>query len=305
MNMTLSKRGDYVMRSAIALARAYESGTPRKIRQVVADTEVPQTFASQILADLVRAGLARSRAGRDGGYWLARPPAEISVLEVVEAAEGPLRAERCALGDGPCRWDAVCPLHETWTAATAQLSDLLARTSLAELAARDAALEAGLYAAPADAHRSHPIAIEVEDVVHVELAAESLEPALGRQASRLSRLVAADDAGPGRHDGARRSRRVRAECSLEPSRTRASDGAAGYELAWRVLDGEAPGRFEGTLSVTALDPERSEIRVRGTFHHDPAAGLLAGEELERRARRALRGFLRRLARAVEEAGVPV
>ena len=302
MNMTLSKRGDYVMRSAIALARAYESGTPRKIRQVVADTEVPRTFASQILADLVRAGLAHSRAGRDGGYWLARPPTEISVLEVVEAAEGPLRAERCALGDGPCRWDAVCPLHETWAAATAELSDLLARTSLAEVAARDAALEAGLYDAPADAHRSHPVAIEVEDVVHVELAAESLDPALARQSSRLNRLVAGDDAGPGPHGGARRSRRVRAECSLEPVGHRPRGGAASYELAWRVLDGEAPGRFEGTLSVTALDPERSEIRVRGTFHHD---GALAAEELERRARRALRGFLRRLARAVEESGVPV
>ena len=120
MNMTLSKRGDYVMRSAIALARAYESGAPRKIREVVADTEVPRTFASQILADLVRAGLAVSRAGRDGGYRLSRPPAEITVLQVVEAAEGSLRAERCALGDGPCRWEAVCPLHETWTKATAR-----------------------------------------------------------------------------------------------------------------------------------------------------------------------------------------
>lgn len=298
MNMTLSKRGDYVMRSAIALARAFESGSPRKIRQVVAETEVPQTFASQILADLVRAGLARSRAGRDGGYWLARPPTEISVLEVVEAAEGPLRAERCALGDGPCRWDGVCPLHETWTAATAQLSDLLARTSLAEVAARDAALEAGLYEAPADAHRSHPVAVEIEDLVHVELAAEALAPALARQASRLSQLVVADDgAAVGGRGSGRRSPRARAECSLEPRPGGAADDGAAYELAWRVLEGDDRGRFEGTLSVTALDAERSEIRVHGTFHHD---GVLAAEELERRARRALRSFLRRLARAVEE-----
>ena len=139
--MTLSKRGDYVMRSAICLARAFERGEGRKIREVVAETDVPKTFASQILADLVRAGLAASKAGREGGYRLVRPPDAVSVLEVVEAAEGPLRAERCALGAGPCRWDAVCPLHETWTAATGALRELLATTTLAELAERDAAIE--------------------------------------------------------------------------------------------------------------------------------------------------------------------
>jgi Rrf2 family protein len=143
MDMTLSKRGDYVVRSAISLARAFEEGVPRKIREVVGETEVPQTFASQILADLVRAGVASSRAGRNGGYWLARAPEDISVLEVVEAAEGPLHAERCALGEGPCRWESVCPLHETWSEATAMLRQVLAATTLAEVAARDRSIEDG------------------------------------------------------------------------------------------------------------------------------------------------------------------
>ncbi|HUZ19884.1 MAG TPA: Rrf2 family transcriptional regulator [Acidimicrobiales bacterium] len=151
--MTLSKRGDYVVRSAIALARALERGNAIKIREVVADTKVPTTFASQILADLVRAGLASSKAGRDGGYRLERPPEEITVLEVVEAAEGPLRAERCALAEGPCRWDAVCPLHETWSAATAALREVLAATTLADLAQRDRLIEGGAYAVPVDSHR--------------------------------------------------------------------------------------------------------------------------------------------------------
>ncbi len=151
--MTLSKRGDYVVRSALALARAWPSDESRKIREVVAQMGVPQTFASQILADLVRAGLARSKAGKDGGYRLSRPPEEISLVEVVEAGEGPLRAERCALGDGPCRWDAVCPLHDTWRAATDALRQVLGATTLADLAARDVAIEEGQSPAPPDSHR--------------------------------------------------------------------------------------------------------------------------------------------------------
>jgi Rrf2 family protein len=92
--MALSKRGDYVVRSAICLAKAFEEAPAVKLRELVADTDIPATFASQILGDLVRAGLVVSRAGREGGFRLARQPETISALEVVESAEGPLHAER-------------------------------------------------------------------------------------------------------------------------------------------------------------------------------------------------------------------
>jgi Rrf2 family iron-sulfur cluster assembly transcriptional regulator len=150
VNLTLSKRGDYVVRSALCLARAHESGEFRKIREVVADMGVPRTYASQILNSLVLVGLAESRAGKDGGYRLSRCPSSISVLEVVEAGEGPLKPERCALGDGPCRWETVCPMHEVWNAATKAMCDELSKTTLAVLAARDLALERGEYLEPAD-----------------------------------------------------------------------------------------------------------------------------------------------------------
>jgi len=65
----LSKRGDYVVRSALSLARAWPAGESRKIREVVAEMGVPRTFASQILADLVRAGLATSKSGKDGDFF--------------------------------------------------------------------------------------------------------------------------------------------------------------------------------------------------------------------------------------------
>ena len=57
-------------------------------------------------------------------------------------------------GEGPCHWELVCPMHETWSAATEALRDTLAQVTLATLAARDEAIEAGTYPTPAEPHRS-------------------------------------------------------------------------------------------------------------------------------------------------------
>jgi Rrf2 family iron-sulfur cluster assembly transcriptional regulator len=153
VNMTLSKRGNYVVLSAICLAWAYETGEYRKIREVVATMKVPQTFASQILAELVRAEIASSKAGKEGGYLLTRPPSEITMLEVIEAGEGPLRAERCALKDGPCHWDFVCPLHWIWGDSIDAFRESLASVTLADLVANDKALELNTFRMPAESHR--------------------------------------------------------------------------------------------------------------------------------------------------------
>lgn len=304
MNLTLSKRGDYVMRSAISLARAHEEGVPRKIRQVVSDTEVPKTYASQILADLVRAGLVTSRAGRGGGYRLDRPPAQISVLEVVEAAEGPLRAERCALGDGPCRWDAVCPLHETWTAATVSLRDLLARTTLAELAERDQAIESGQYQVPEDAHRAHPVTVVATDVVQVELGDAALRRALDLVGPRLDSLLqqaAREVDNAPTPSGHRRPPAPSAQSTLAPVGP-GNDGAGAahhrYLLAWEIERGDSRSRFEGEMSVVSLDAERSELLVEGSWRQGPDTPL-DSSQLEDEARRTLRRVLRNLAGALE------
>src|SRR5262245_52533339 len=117
MDLTLTKRGDYAVRAALALANAYEADGYRKIREIAEEMDLPVKYTPQILNLLAKAGLAVARAGKQGGYRLSRPPAEVSVLEVVEAAEGPLHTERCTLRGGPCHWDNVCPLHHIWVEA--------------------------------------------------------------------------------------------------------------------------------------------------------------------------------------------
>ncbi len=140
MDLTLSRRGDYVVRAAISLAAPWPDRGYRTIADVAEDMELPPSFTPQVLGDLARAGLAEARAGRGGGYRLTRSPGKISMLEVVESAEGRLISQRCPIRGGPCRWDDACAVHPTWVKASESIRGALARTTLAQVAARDRAL---------------------------------------------------------------------------------------------------------------------------------------------------------------------
>lgn len=302
MDLTLSKRGDYVVRSALCLARAYESGEHRKIREVVAEMDVPQTFASQILADLVRAGLATSRAGKAGGYRLARPPEEMSLLEVVEAGEGPLRPDRCALGEGPCRWESVCPLHEIWGAATGALRETLGGTSLATLAEHDFALERLEYPVPSDSHRHGAVTVSIEDWVHIELPVSTVEQRLMHAESWLPTCI---KSGYRDVEGLRQSIDPTGLTWL-PSATPAvtfgvSDSDGPHRVIWEAGGTRGPSsRFEGELTLHVLDEERTEMRIGGKFR-PPTLGVGVDLALsERLSRATLRTTLREVAKVLEQ-----
>jgi Rrf2 family protein len=156
MDLTLSRRGDYVVRAAICLAAAWDgNGAYWKIRQVAGAMDLPRSYTPQVLGILAKAGLAEAKAGREGGYRLTRAPEQISLLEVIEAAEGYLVSQRCPLRGGPCHWDDVCALHPTWVEASEAIRATLSKTTLAQVAAVDRELVAGrLIESPPAGHRT-------------------------------------------------------------------------------------------------------------------------------------------------------
>lgn len=154
MDLTLSRRGDYVVRAAISLARGWREDRYFKVREIASAMDLPPSYTPHILGVLVKAGLGVARAGRAGGYRLARPPEEVTILEVVEAAEGPLQPSRCTLRGGPCYWDEVCPVHEPWSRASEALRAALGAATLAEVAAVDRGLAEGGLVPPATTHRT-------------------------------------------------------------------------------------------------------------------------------------------------------
>lgn len=153
MNLTLTKRADYAVRAALFLTRRHERDGLVKIREIATEMELPRSYTPQVLGVLARAGLAEARAGRGGGYRLARDPSRITLLEVVEAVEGPLAPIECTLRGGPCRWENVCAVHPAWARAAEALRAELAGTSLADVARIDEALARGESPAPGTRHR--------------------------------------------------------------------------------------------------------------------------------------------------------
>jgi Rrf2 family protein len=149
MKLTLGKRADYSVRAVLDLAHHHGQGR-RTTREIAAEMQIPVNFLPALLAELVRAQVVVSVAGRGGGYGLARPPEQISLLEVIEAAEGE-PARDCVLRGGPCRWHDACAVHEPLADAREALRQSLAGTSFADLVARDTALAATHHDHAADA----------------------------------------------------------------------------------------------------------------------------------------------------------
>ena len=135
-SMRVSAKADYAVRAAIELA-ASGSGTtsPLKGERVAEAQGIPLKFLENILVDLRVAGLVNSRRGPDGGYWLAQPAADVSVADVIRAAEGPLASVR---GEKPEDLDYAGnaeTLRDVWVALRASLRDVLEHVTLADIAA--------------------------------------------------------------------------------------------------------------------------------------------------------------------------
>lgn len=136
MNIGLGRRGDYAVRAVFALAGAYGTGR-RKAREIAELMTIPERYLPQILAPLVRQGVLTAVAGPDGGYELARPPGKITLLEVVETAEGPVSSDHCVLRGGPCDRAHACAMHDPWRRAQSAFSNQLAATTFEDLRLRD------------------------------------------------------------------------------------------------------------------------------------------------------------------------
>ena len=98
--MNISMKSRYAVRALIELARAKQTqpGKPVRLGDIAERRDMPLQFLEQVFAALRRAGLVRSRRGAAGGYSLARPADEITVLEVVDALDGLPSPAECTQG---------------------------------------------------------------------------------------------------------------------------------------------------------------------------------------------------------------
>ncbi len=149
--MQLTRRGDYALRAAVSLARAAPGGGYRKLREIAEEMSIPERYTHEIVSLLVKAGMAEALAGKQGGYRLTRVPASITLLDLIEAGEGTLRLDRCALSGGPCHWQqSVCAVHPMLEDATRAMTGSLRGRTLAQVLEMDEKLKSQHHEPPAD-----------------------------------------------------------------------------------------------------------------------------------------------------------
>ncbi len=129
--MKINRATDYGVRLMVYLANKQKDIVPRS--EVASAMDIPAEFLAKIAQHLARAGLLEIRQGRGGGYRLKRSPAEISLLEVVEALEGELTLNVCVGHPEACHFSPTCKVHLVWEAARDGLRDLLASVRLTDL----------------------------------------------------------------------------------------------------------------------------------------------------------------------------
>lgn len=131
--MQLTMTGEYAIRAMIHLSASPE-GVAARIPDVSREWDIPEPFLRKICAKLSSAGLIVTQRGANGGIRLARPAAEMTVLDVVEAVEGRILLNQCLLHDGFCPRDRWCCVHSLWAEAQKKLKEVLSGKNLADLA---------------------------------------------------------------------------------------------------------------------------------------------------------------------------
>lgn len=109
--MKLSKRGEYGLKAMLHLAGGYHANRMVPIRDISHAEQIPLKYLEQILLSLKNVGLLQSKVGISGGYYLARPPSEITLGQITRVLDGPLAPIRCVSQTAyePCN----CPDEET------------------------------------------------------------------------------------------------------------------------------------------------------------------------------------------------
>jgi Rrf2 family protein len=127
-----SQTVEYALRAVVHLAD--QDPSPRTTDQIATATRVPKAYLSKVLQGLCHAGIVRSQRGLGGGMALAKPPADLTILEVVNAVEPLGRIRECPLGLA-AHGVRLCPLHRRLDNALAQVEAAFRHTTLAEILA--------------------------------------------------------------------------------------------------------------------------------------------------------------------------
>ena len=133
--MQITRQADYAVRAVLHLAQI-KNGDRAATSTVAKEQHIPPSFLAKIISQLSIAGLLHTSRGARGGVTLARDPKEITLLEVIEAIDGPIQLNECVGESGACTFDSDCPIKSVWCEAQDELVARLRKTDFGQLLAK-------------------------------------------------------------------------------------------------------------------------------------------------------------------------
>jgi Rrf2 family protein len=131
--MQITRQADYAVRAVLYLARLGPNGRAITAR-IAHEQHIPPTFLAKIISQLSAAGVVRAIRGANGGVALARPAEQVSLLEIVEAIDGPVILNGCLDDPTSCPLSGDCPVCNVWREAQAKLVEHLRAVNFGALA---------------------------------------------------------------------------------------------------------------------------------------------------------------------------
>jgi Rrf2 family protein len=125
--MQITRQADYAVRAVLYLAQLGEDQRAAT-SQIAQEQQIPPSFLAKIVSQLSVAGLLQTSRGARGGVSLARSPEQISLLEVVEAIDGPILLNEC-VSNGACNFGDDCAMKPIWCSAQSELVERLRDTT--------------------------------------------------------------------------------------------------------------------------------------------------------------------------------
>jgi Rrf2 family protein len=133
--MQITRQADYAVHAVLYLAKI-KSGERVATSTVAKEQRIPPSFLAKIISQLSVAGLLHTSRGARGGVTLARDPKDITLLEVVEAIDGPIQLYECVSKGGVCPFNDQCPIRTVLREAQDELVARLKKTDFAQLLAK-------------------------------------------------------------------------------------------------------------------------------------------------------------------------
>jgi Rrf2 family protein len=134
--MQITRQADYAVR-AIYYLSTLEFGNRASTSQIAREQNIPPSFLAKIISQLSVAGLLHTSRGARGGVSLARVPQDITMLDVVEAIDGPILLNECVEDAHGCKFDKDCPMRAMWCDIQDDLVSRLGGTTFADFVKKE------------------------------------------------------------------------------------------------------------------------------------------------------------------------